>query len=417
MSYLCKTTAFVAALLFAIAAPAALGQGFPTVDFGGRIQADASGYSEDAEKVRDKDGEPVYIDGTEIRRFRLYLRGALTENWEYRLQYDFAGLDGGSNNSPDLKDGYFRYTGFDNQSITVGNFKVFSGLEELTSSNNSTFAERALVNALDEGRRLAIGYANWSDRHSLGLAYYGHEPNNDKRGSGITSRFVYRPLVGDDRLLHLGINLSQQQPDTARQSTPRCTTAEGDAVACDTFRVRARAGNHRDEQRIVNTGHILDVDGYSKLGLELAYRNGRLALQSEFMQQSITTGNLAGERAGQAISDPTFDGFYAEASYFLTHDTRPYSNSSATFGTVTPSNESGAWQIAARIENLNLTDSGITGGEVDAISLALNWYQTRNLRFTLNYVMAEADDTAVTANGFAPYEDPSSWILRLRYTF
>ena len=392
-----KKTAALPALAIActalLTAPAAIGQ--PTVDFGGRIQADSVHFSSDTKSATDDDGDKVYEDGSEVRRLRMYLRGDLSANWQYRVQLDFAaGGDG-----LDMKDGYIRYTGLENQSVTFGNFKVFSGLEELTSSNNITFAERSIINALDDARRLGIGYQNWSDRHTFQAAAFTDELNDDEVGDGFSGRFVWRPDIGGDAVLHLGLNMQRQSPDS------------------NTLRIRARGGNHLTGHRIVNTGRLAGVDGYTKTGLEFAYLNGRFAFQSEWSQMDVSRGSVTDSmNMVTDYADAGFDGFYLEASYFLTDDGRRYSNSSGAFSSVRPSADTGAWQIGARIGNLNLTDGDVMGGEGDTLSLALNWYQTNNLRFLLNYVVAEADEVA-QANHFTNYEAPASWILRIRYTF
>jgi phosphate-selective porin OprO and OprP len=342
-------------------------ENFPTVDWGGRVQADATTF--DSDKFS-------YDDGTELRRGRLYVRGNLSEDWEYRMQYDFAPDD------PELKDGYVRYNGFENTRITIGNFKQFSGLEELTSSNNITFIERATPNALFTGRRVGVGVQRWSDRISVAVSTYTHEANNLVRGSGVASRFVYRPEFGDT-LVHLGINVAKEDDDD------------------DVVRLRARPESHQDDHRIVNTGKIPGVDTYKKLGFEAAVVRGRFSAQSEYVRQNL-------ERS--LGPDLNFDGYYAYASYFLTNDSRPYSNTDAGFGTVTPSNASGAWELAARVSHLDLNNIDIAGGSVDAITLGVNYYMNRNLRFAANYVMADSDIEAGD-------DDPNSFIFRIRWTF
>ena len=119
----------------------------PSLSFRGRIHADRTFFEND---------KYSYQDGSELRRGRLYIRGNLDEGWEYRIQYDFAP------DNPELKDGYIRYNGFRNTRITFGHFKQFSSLEELTSSNNITFTERALPNDLTTSRRIGVGLQRWS---------------------------------------------------------------------------------------------------------------------------------------------------------------------------------------------------------------------------------------------------------------
>lgn len=340
----------------------------PTIEFGGRLHADTTDYDNDNFQ---------YSEGSELRRARLFVRGDLNEDWDYKLQYDFAP------NHAQLKDGYIRYNGFTNSRITLGNFKQFSSLEELTSSNNITFTERSLPNALVSSRRFGIGFQNWSDRYSAAVSVYTHDANNAIRGEGIAGRFVYRPDLGDETLLHLGVALARESDDN------------------DSIRRRARPESHQDSHRIVNTGTINGVDDFDKIGFEAAFVRGRFSAQSEYVSQNI-----------QRHTDPdlSFNGYYAYLSYFLTEDSRSYSISDAAFGTVTPSSEKGAWELAARFSNLELNDNEIQGGEVDSITLGVNYYMTRDLRFTANYIMSDSD-----LAGFS--DDPNILQMRIRFTF
>jgi len=343
-------------------------ESYPTVDFGGRVQADATYFNND---------KYPYADGSEIRRGRIYWRGNLSEDWEYRAQWDFAG------DEPALKDGYFRYTGIANTQITLGHFKPFSGLEFLTSSNNTTFTERAMANGFQGDRRLGAGYVRWNDRYTFQAAAFTHEANNAIRGNGVNARFAYRPEMAGDAFLHLGVSLGRETDDN------------------DAVRFRARPESHQDSHRIINTGTIANVDDLQRFSVEAAYVNGPFSAQAEYIQRNVnrTVGG-----------DVSFGGYYAYASYFLTNDSRPYSNSSAAFGTVDPSAESGAWEIAARFSNLDLTDNGVLGGEADVFTLGVNYYMTRAIRFSANYMMADSD--AVAGD-----DDPDALQLRVRITF
>ena len=343
-------------------------EGAPTIEFGGRLQADNTTFDNDKYQ---------YQDGSELRRARLFVRGDLSENWDYKLQYDFAPVNS------ELKDGYVRYNGFANSRITIGNFKQFSSLEELTSSNNMTFTERALPNSLVTGRGLGVGYQTWGDRYSVAVSAYDNEANNLVGRQGVAGRFIYRPQLGEGQMLHLGLAVAREEDDD------------------DNVRLRARPDSHQDSHRIIDTHSIAGVTSFNKIGLEGAYVNGRFSAQTEFIRQNLQR-NIG--------SDLSFDGYYAYASYFLSNDKRSYSTSDASFGTVTPSSDKGAWEIAARISNLNLNDKDIAGGEADIITLGVNYYMTRDLRFTANYIMADSDKVAGN-------DDPNALLLRIRFTF
>lgn len=341
----------------------------PTIVFNGRIQADYTNYGND---------QYPYADGSEVRRLRGEFNGNLNPAWDYRIQYDFAP------DEPEAKDIYVRYNGIENTRFTIGNFKVFAGLEELTSSNNMTFIERGLPNALVTQRRMGVGFQRWSARYSFAAAIYGNESNNLDRGKGVSARFAYRPDLGQGQLLHLGVNASME-----------------DNFDDDRLRLRTRPEAHQDSHRIIDTGNLAGVDQANKLGLEGVYVSGPFSLQGEYISKTL-------ER--KSASDATFDGYYAQVSYFLTDDTRAYSNSDAIFGTIVPSQESGAWEVAARISNLNLDDGAVRGGEADAVTLGVNYYMTRDLRFSANYVLTEGETPAGS-------DEPNALVVRVRFTW
>ena len=52
----------------------------------------------------------------------------------------------------------------------------------------------------------------------------------------------------------------------------------------------------------------------------------------------------------------------------------------------------GAWEIAARYSTLDLQSGLIQGGELDDLTIALNWYWNPHIRLMFNYVNAEVED-------------------------
>ena len=347
----------------------ALAQGsFPEVNFGGRLQLDYTYFDND---------KYDYDSGGEVRRGRLFARGSLASDWQFKLQVDFAPDD------PELKDGYLQYTGFDNARVWVGNFKQPSGLEQLTSSNNITFTERSLVNSLQEGRRMGVAYQRWGEQTTLMLSAFGDEANGLVEGSGVAGRFVYHPQLSGERVLHFGISAARSEDED------------------DKVRFRTRPESHQDGHRIISTGAILHVDKLLRTGLEAAYVDGRFSAQAEFVDIKLS------RRGG---SDLSFSGYYAYASYFLTNDSRAYKANDGAFDKVDPNSSGGAWELALRFSRLDLTDGGIRRGEAATFTLGLNYYATPNLRFMANYVAADSDMLAGN-------DDPNSLQLRMQITF
>ena len=97
-------------------------------------------------------------------------------------------------------------------------------------------------------------------------------------------------------------------------------------------------------------------------------------------------------------SDPTFDGFYIQASYFLTGEQRNYKTSTGAFDRVRPKENyhygagRGAWEVAARYSQIDLTDDSVSGGELKDLTLGLNWYLNPNMRMMWNYIRSHLDD-------------------------
>ena len=325
---------------------------------GGRIMLDFAFFDEDA-SVGDIE------DATEFRRARLYFAGLIYNNVDFKAQYDFAGGDA------DFKDVYIGYKGVELGHIKVGHFKEAFSLEELTSSKYITFMERSLpIEAFAPSRNTGIGINSTAldDKLTWAVGLF-RETDGFGEGEGsdwnVTGRITGLPVQSEEMLLHVGLALSYKN------------TSE--------VQYRSRPESHL-APRVVDTDGFT-ADNVSLVGLESALVCGPFSLQGEYI--------LSSPDMAAGVADPDFSGYYLCASYFLTGEQRKYKASSGTFSRVKP-NENvgvgpGAWEVGARYSSLDLTDAGIAGGEIDDITLGVNWYLNPNTRVMLNYVMADAD--------------------------
>ncbi len=335
---------------------------------GGRLQTDWLFSSED-DAIKSDIGEQE--DGVEVRRARLYFSGLIYDNVEYKLQLDFAEGDA------DLKDAYLGLTDFPLGKLRMGHFKEPFSLEELTSSKYITFLERALPNIFAPGRNTGFMLHNTcpDERMTTALGVFrdtdDYGEDVDDGGYNITGRITALPIYEDKgaQLLHLGAAYSYRNPD-------------------DSIQYRQRPEAHLTD-RFVDTGSFAG-DQVDLVGLEAAWVNGPLSLQGEYMMADV-------DRLGGG-SDVEFDGYYVQASYFLTCEHRSYKTSEGAFGRVKPKKNysaaggSGAWEVKARYSGLDLSDRDITGGELDNISAGLNWYLNPNTRIMWDYVHADKDN-------------------------
>jgi len=348
-----------------------------TLKIGGRIMNDWGWISEDDDLKADvvpAGGSALgdQEDGTEFRRARLYTSGLIYGNIEYKLQFDFAGGDA------DLKDAYLGLTDFPIGQLRVGHFKEPFSLEELTSSKYITFLERALPNVFAPGRNTGImlyGSAfaasparmTWAAGVFRNTGDYGD--GQDDGGYNVTGRVTALPIYEDNGacLLHVGAAYSYRNPDDDTLSY----ATEPEAHLFDDF---------------VDTDDFAS-DRVDLLGLEAACVAGPLSVQGEYIRAKADIASHA-----------DFDGYYIQASYFLTGEHRNYKTSTGAFDRVKPKENfgfkggPGAWEVATRYSKLDLDDSGISGGKLENVAAGLNWHLNPNTRIMWDYVHSDKDD-------------------------
>jgi phosphate-selective porin OprO/OprP len=335
---------------------------------GGRLMNDWFWSSEDAGLKADV-GEQE--DGVEFRKARLYFEGLIYGNVEYKLEFDFAEGDAV------LKDAYLGLTDFPLGKLRAGHFKEPFSLEELTSSKYITFMERALPNVFAPGRNTGFMLHNtaFDERMTAAIGVFRDTDDQGKAvddgGYNVTGRVTVLPVYKDKgaNLLHLGAAYSYRNPD-------------------DSIQYQQRPEAHL-ANRFVDTG-IFAGDQVDLVGLEAAWVKGPLSLQGEYMMADA-------DRLGGG-SNVKFDGYYVQASYFLTGEHRNYKTSEGAFSRTKPKKNysagvgPGAWEVKARYSGLDLNDSDIAGGELNDITAGVNWYLNPNIRIMWDYVHADKDD-------------------------
>ena len=347
---------------------------------GGRILFDYSAGGID-ERVAEVTG-PME-DGTEFRRARLFAEGTLY-GIGYKFQVDVAG-------APDINDMYLEFPSpLPNSDVKVGKFKEDLSLVERTSSKYITFAARPLLTEFTGGRDLGVRLGGRAVGGAFTYGVGGYRATVDdalgtSRGDGEykgTARVTYVPWSRDGtrRLLHVGASGSVARLDADLPPAEQPTEA------------------HEPEVHLapdfVDTGP-LDAERATQLGLELALVYDAVSIQAESLRKHYDLD------AGRA--DPTFGAWYVSGSYVLTGEHRPYEG--GAFGRLRPRESVrageeggvGAWELAARYSTMDLADGGRAGGQVQTVTLGVNWYLNPAVRIIANYVLATADAAAGTA--------------------
>lgn len=366
---------------------------------GGFVQLDAGTFSDDR---RDQP------NGALLRRSRLNASGTMDRDWKYKLEYDFAPITAAPT------DVYLEYAGFKPVSIMVGQFKEPFGLETLTSDLFTSFIERASTVAFSPDRNVGVQVGAYGDNDTIGAwtltgGVFGGPAtlaSTDDEPLDFTARATVAPVASGARVLHLGVAGSHRIPDSAFSAA---------AGGTDVMTIASRPESRLTTAQQVSTGAMIGVDNVNLLGIEAAGVYGPFSLQGEYVHADVN------RRAG--LVDETFSAYYAEASYFLTGESRNYSAKSGKFDRTKPKwafnpaqDQWGAWQAAARYSHLDLTGKAVKGGEMGNWTLALRWLPTAHTLVSANYIRVNTDASATTA-GITADDDPHIWMLRTQFDF
>jgi phosphate-selective porin OprO/OprP len=388
--------------------------------------------------------------GDQIRRARLDIDGTIYNNVEFIFQPDFAPAYSATTGVERTPAGTALVPITRTTTLTTGSAVTFAdmwvgvtdipylgrvrvgqmyepiSIEQMTSDNWNTFMEKALpVNALIPGRNAGISVINNTCDGRLGwqVGYFFQQqvalnannvpldttadlfsPHLD--ATQIAGRITALPLYENngERLIHLGIGYTHEfRSNNEALST---TNPQGNPGALD-FRSSPEAGLYSP---LVDTGYFL-ANGVDILDPELAMVCGPFSLQAEYIWTAANGISGAptyfGTKPDNVIAtlgtNAHFWGWYAQVSYFLTGEHRPYNLNASpatyqgTFGRPIPNSNFdplhggiGAWELAFRIEELDCNDlrDGFEGGLETDYTAGLNWYLNPAVMVKVNWVHA-----------------------------
>ncbi len=400
--------------------------GYAEVDFGA-MNSDAQ-LKEMAKSL--STSSTTYLSngyGTEIRRLRPTMSGTLWGNIDFESQMDFgdgntrvANLWARVNDVP--------YIG----NIQIGHQKENFSLEELTSDEWTTFMERALPNTFAVGnvnkdyntgvkvydqeldKRMTWALGGYISQNNGAGSFWGNYGNTD-----LDVRLTALPWYVDKGwdILHIGLSYSYKDRSASTATLDYDSTPEF----------------HITNLYTIETGEI-PCTGANTINPELGLGVGPFSLHAEYFNAMVnansklanaTPSNLAGTK----IYNPDFDGYYAEVSYLLTGENRPYDVDEGIFTRPIPLHNYswktggwGAWELTARVSNANLDSGGITGGDETDFTAGVNWYLNPNFKVTMNYIFANIyDRTYVVGSGASAklksLNDANANILAMRMLF
>lgn len=312
----------------------------------------------------------------EARRIRLGVAGDIPGGFGYKIEADFA------EDEVALTDAIITYED-GGLTLSAGQHNNFQSLEEISSSLNTSFIERAaFTDAFGFERRLGFS-AQYKTGNVLlqGGIFADNSADLPSSNWSLDGRVVFAPKAGATQL-HLGASIHHNEL--------------GDG---NTIRYRQRPLAHFTDNRFVNTDRF-SATSETGIGLEAAAISGPFHVALEGYSQNVNRPT--------GFADPSFLGASAEVGYFFTKgDTRGYKI--GKFDRVKPKSPvgeggKGALQANVRFDYLDLTDEGIIGGTQESFQASLIWTMTDYTRLLLNYALLSYDNAAFpTVTGDTSY--------------
>jgi phosphate-selective porin OprO/OprP len=410
-----------------------------------------------------------------LRRARLEVEGKAFKYWLYKFQYDFT-----SSGAAGIRDAYLalKYPGlaivpFTTQPVIlqVGHFYEPNGLEALTSSKYIDFIERsAPTDVFNPFRHIGVAAGvhgtNWSAKTGIfttspedtssgplaGIPAFPYPSYAVSTGGrqyyDISGRVTYAPIMEKDALIHLGGSARFQEPNDATGGTESKVMFLGSNVrseaniltenlvgtidlSCGAVFTGSRAVAGKCVNNIVNYGAEF-VASYGPFSVQAEYMGSHYNRNSSALAFAATnaaaSGNNQFARGGSSLD---FNGYYVYGTWYLTGESRAASYNvgalnSAEFGQIKilqPFSKGGvgAWEVAARFSEINLNSGGILGGREQDLTVGLNWYPDKGIRFMANWVrvmnlVAPAQNVTTTGNVYnRPYLNgahPNLFVVR-----
>jgi phosphate-selective porin OprO/OprP len=355
---------------------------------------------------------PDLSSGANFRRGYLGVQGKVFGDWSYNINYDFGG-SGGTEDQGRIQSLYVEYDGLAPFAVRIGAYPAPANLEDGVGAADTIFLERNAV--ADSARNIAAG----DGRDAVSLLYTGDEffaslsytGGKIKDGLGTfdeqnavvarLSDIVYSD--GDLKLLLSASGTDVFKPadnaagpgskeNVSISAVPELTI---DSSGYFTQSSATSVPTTTSGAKLINTGNI-DAAHVYQWAAESAVNFQSLYAQGGYYWYSV-------DRRTGSLPNPDFNGWYAQAAWVLTGESRAYNPSTGAFGSPKPSapfaldgSGIGAWELAARYSDLDLNynqgvvgsatpASGVRGGEQKIWTVGVNWYPNSVIKFALDY--------------------------------
>jgi phosphate-selective porin OprO and OprP len=319
-----------------------------------------------------------------LRQARIDLQGTASKQFEYRLYLDFpTGRQSSTGTAASsvtgtIQDAYLGWTPSPDFAVRIGQFKAPISQEQTTTLRATDFVERSILDRLVPGRELGIlihgkplGGLLEYDLGAFNGGGRGVADNNDEKE--VAGRIRVSPFKG----LRFGISGSIGDVDAA--STAATT---GDPLDLTSTELAIK---------FLDVGGAAVVDGRrSRIGLEFTWLYEFLGLRAEWLRRTDTL--LTGATTTNRIPMTAYS---VSVTALLTGENKTLEDRIVPLAPFDLEGGWGAFELAARYAALRADDDVLALGAsaaspnanaVQVISAGVNWYLTRNVRITPDFI-------------------------------
>lgn len=333
-----------------------------------------------------------------VRQARLEMEGTYAKEWGFKVQADFgSGLYNQSdatvnpsNVTGTLRDAFVEWKRWKEFQLRLGQFFEPVSQEDITSSRFIDFAERSPMNRLLPGREIGLqasgslfddvlNYAVMGLNGGALINDQGRAVNDREDEKELAVLLRVKPFVssGQDLLkgLRLGLGASIGTVDNIASSGFDLVTTELSILYLD-----SGGGPVFDGQR-------------TRVVPQISWPIGPFCLSAEYLirEDELIDGSAEGEVESA--------GYYVAVTFIVTGEEKKPENR------IVPKGDWGAVELALRFANVtvdNAVDAGIAAAagnseEVQTITAGVNWWITRYVRVTLNFIVENYDEEVAFA--------------------
>ena len=325
------------------------------------------------------------FDGGEIRGFRIGAVGTFNfeKPWIYTIFGATNAFDKGFEVERQDSFTFFDYRldipVFENMNLSVGKQKEPISMERIMSMIQLPMQERSSVSdAFLPSRNFGVVLSGTGENQRwtwAGGVFNDWLDTGTDIGDSATQaigRVTWLPFITEDEsnLFHLGLGLRQTN---GKEGAQFLTEPE-----------------FNKSPIFVDTGPLDANDGF-QVNLEASWRKGPYWVHGEYISTDVDS---------PSYGDLDFSGYHITGSWILSGEMRGYNKKSGIMGQIPIARDVyhggwGAWELGLRFSSLDLTDGLIDGGEMDIISLGLNWWLSPVFNVNLNYRFIDNDQGGI----------------------